>query len=389
MNSVRRLIYISNTFDEFTRREREVNTDSPAASRKTLATCAALRRAGVRAVVVSMGRGRADGGWRYYRGSLRRVEGIPVIYLPFIRIRGVSELLSMLALVVATVRLRRLRGRRTFFFYNRTAAYVPPLIAAAIIGERRVLDLEDANLKETSIAARLKTAVFRRLCTRGTVLAASALGQQDVDGPTFCFYGATARRLQRAPRTGGVNVLLGGTIAADTGAEILADAVERMRAIGEPWTDRLNLFITGKGESLSRFEALAAAPTAPRVVVHGRLGDADYDALLSRMTVGLALKLNTGELATTTFPSKVIEMAGAGLLIVTTDISDVRRVFGDGALYVKEDTPEALVALLRWIAENPAQADAVGAQGSEAVRAQCDVDVAGHRLAAFLFASEG
>jgi glycosyltransferase involved in cell wall biosynthesis len=383
--TVRNLVYVSNTFDETTRHEREVRSDSPAASRKTLATCAALRHAGVRAVVLSMGRGRADGQWRYHRPALRRVEGIPVIYLPFQRIRGLSELLSMSALVLATHRLRRLKGRRTFFFYNRTAAYVPALIATALMRERRVLDLEDGNFKRTSLAARIKTFAFRRLCTQGTVLANSALGARDVEGPTLCYYGATARRLQPSEWNGEVNVLLGGTIAADTGADLLAHAIEQLRARREPWATRLNVFITGKGDSLTRFESLAAEDAAPRVTVHGRLDDSDYDTLLSRMNVGLALKLNAGELATTTFPSKVVEMAGAGLLIVTTDISDVRRVFGEGALYLQKDSADALVKLLRWICENQDQAKAIATRGSEAVRAECHIDVAGRRLADFLF----
>jgi glycosyltransferase involved in cell wall biosynthesis len=385
--TVRRLIYVSNTFDEATRRERGITSDSPAASRKTLATCAALRRAGVRAIVLSMGRGRADGAWRYYKPKMKRVEGVPVIYLPFTRIRGLSELLSMAALVVAAMRLRQLDGRRAFFFYNRTAAYVPPLIATAIMREHRVLDLEDANLQQPSFGARVKTFIFRALCRRGTVLAASMLGSRDVKGPTFCYYGATARKLSSGNWEGDIRILLGGTIAPDTGADTLADAIALIRERREPWAARLRIFVTGKGESLPRFERLAAEDAAPSVTVHGRLGDAEYDALLSRMNVGLALKANTGELATTTFPSKVIEMAGAGLLILTTDISDVRRVFGEGALYLKEDSAESLVSLFGWIAQNQAAAKTTAARGAEAVRAQCQIDVAGARLADFIFAT--
>ena len=390
MMEVRRLIYVSNAFDESTRREREVTTDSPAASRKTFATCVALRRAGVRAVVLSMGRGRADSRLRYHRGIVRRVDGVPVVYLPFVRIRIVSELLSMAGLVAATLRMCRLKGPRTFFIYNRTPAYLPVVMTAALMGERRVLDLEDGDLAAPGLATRLRTRTFQRFCRQGTVLAASALGERNVDGPTFCYYGAVAPRKETPGEFSGViNVLLGGTVAADTGAELLAGAIEMIRRDGAAWAKRLRLVVTGKGESLPRFTALAAAGGYPEVAVPGRIGDAEYDALLDTMNVGLALKANAGPLAKTTFPSKVIEMSMAGLLVISTDISDVRRVFGDdGALFLTKDTADELIAALRWVVEHPRAAREMAQRGMGAVQNLCDVHGAGASLARFLFPAE-
>ena len=78
-----RLYFICNALDDLTRLERGIVTDSPAASRKVFGLSKAMREVGVHVLVVSLGRGRQDGSGRYYRGKVCRVNGVPVIYLPF------------------------------------------------------------------------------------------------------------------------------------------------------------------------------------------------------------------------------------------------------------------------------------------------------------------
>ena len=118
----------------------------------------------------------------------------------------------------------------------------------------------------------------------------------------------------------------------------------------------------------------------------GRLTDSQYDLLLKRSHVGLALKPNSGSLADTTFPSKVVEMAGAGLLVVTTRISDVDKVLRDGAVYLEDDDSGTLMSALCWAAERPDLAESVARAGTSEVARQCDGHAAGRLLSEFLFA---
>src|SRR5437867_3817517 len=106
-----RVLIICNALDDVTRQQRGITTDSPAASRKIFMLCQALRLAGVRPFIVSLGRGRAGGSMELFPRALRRVEGVPVFYAPFSRIPFLSELISLLAPLGTIFRLRRQKPR--------------------------------------------------------------------------------------------------------------------------------------------------------------------------------------------------------------------------------------------------------------------------------------
>jgi glycosyltransferase involved in cell wall biosynthesis len=392
MKAAHRVIVVCNAMDDITRIERGIETDSPAASRKVFQLCAALRQAGVRPLVLSLGRGRAGWSLGYFRRRVRRAVGVPVVYAPFSRLRWLSEFLSLLAPAGIAWRLRRRRPRATMIFYNRDAAHVPTLLAAALLRYPRVLDLEDGEVVRDAKAGRVSwrvraiRALFDSLCSRGALLACSALERATAARPTMCYYGTASVSPDGSRWTGrDVKALMGGTLAADTGADTLIQAIRMLRQSQPAWASRLLLQITGKGPALIALQALAAEAGVPQVTVHGRTTDDEYRRIVESCEIGLALKPCGGPLADTTFPSKVVEMAGAGLLVLTTDISDVRAVLQDGALYLCNDEPGELIALLRSAVEDPAMARAMALSGTRAVLQRCAPDVAGRAVARFLF----
>lgn len=385
----RRLIILCNALDDRTRIERGITTDSPAASRKVFLAAKAIANAGVQPVVVSLGRGRANGSGDRFVTTVRRHHGVPVIYLRFSHQRVISELISLLAPAGVLFRLRRPPARKTIVFYNQLIAYLPALIVARLTGYFTVLDLEDSATGQGSALVRLTDLVrqtpFEWLCRRA-LLACSMIARETRLRPTLCYYGTVeqlkAERDWTAPE---INVLLGGTIAPDTGALLLADAIGRLRQQQPDWASLVVFEITGKGPSLPVLEELAADQRFPKLIVHGRTTDAEYRAIIERAHVGLALKPNTGELAHTTFPSKVTEMAAAGMLVVSTDISDVRAVLGDGARYLERDDAGLLVQRIGEIVTGRKAASESAALGTNAVADICSPERAGKLLADFLF----
>lgn len=384
-------IVLSNALDDATRQRRGITTDSPAASRKVFMLCEALRLAGVRPYVLSLGRGRANGRVAFFRGCARRVRGVPVVYAPFTHVRLLSELLSLFGPILAVWRLAR-RRRKAIIYYNRMTAYVPTLAVATALGYRNVLDLEDGDIagprsgRAAGVTGRLVRRLYDRLCRGGALLACSALSDVTRARPVLCYYGtaspgAPAARWDRAQ----VTFLMAGTLGPETGADMLVNAIRALRHESPEWASQVCFEVTGKGESIEAYRALAEQPGVPRVTVHGRTTDEEYRRILSRCEVGLALKPVGGPLADTTFPSKVVEFAGAGLLVLTTDISDVRRVLGAGAVYLEDNDPRQLISLIRAVIQDRAASMSIARLGERAVLERCSPRLAGRAVAEFIF----
>jgi glycosyltransferase involved in cell wall biosynthesis len=388
---VNNLFFICNALDDATRLERGIVTDSPAASRKVFLVCRAMRAVGVRAIVISLGRGRQDGSGRYFPSKVRRINGVPVIYLPFIQTPVISELLSLVSLGHVLWRIRLIKGIKSAIFYNRMPAYVLGLVLTRILGFKIFLDLEDGetDLRKWSMVGikyRVLRWFFDSFCKDGALLACSALESMTSVRPTYCCYGTCEESaLLPDKNLSPVSVLLGGTVSFDTGANLLIDAIKLLREEMPAWITDIRFEISGKGDCLYQFEALAQDKRMPQVIVHGRMADAEYRQMLEHTQVGLALKPNSGILANTTFPSKVIEFASHRILVLTTDISDVRKVLAEGALYLTDNSPLALIEKLHWIVLNREMASKLALQGEHAVATLCAPKSVGKALSKFLF----
>jgi len=386
------LFILCNALADDVRIDRGITTDSPAATRKVAMMANIIRLAGVRPCILSLGRGRQDGSGRYFRSRVGRIRGVPTVYGPLLHRPILSELLSFWAPIPALWRQRGRARTTLLLIYNRMPAYLPAIWFARFLGYRLALDLEDGetNLRgwnPAAIKARALTFLTDRACTSGALLACRALSSATHLQPQLAYYGVVASTAPALRFKGPIiSLLLGGTVSPSTGSDLLAHAIEALRERDEVWSRSLCLHVTGAGESLRNFDYLAATNgRGPVVTVHGRLDNIGYDDLLMKMDVGLALKPNSGALAHTTFPSKVVEMASAGLLVLSTDISDVREVLGDGAIYLEHDNSDLLITRLRAIAENPQHAAVIAQRGTRAAAARCAPDQAGMALRRFLF----
>ncbi len=392
---MRNLFFICNALDDLTRSERGIVTDSPAASRKVFGLSKAMREAGVRVLVVSLGRGRQDGSGRYYRCKVRRINGVPVVYLPFFHFPILSEVLTLFSSVPILWRLHRKKTKQTILFYNRMPAYFPLLIFAKIFQIDTTLDLEDGaidlNYRSLSgLKSRILSRLFDSLCSGGALLACQALKDATKLRPTQCCYGTSDILPAKVNwDLSSINVLLGGTVSFDTGAPLLIEAIRLLRQESPSWAKNISFTITGKGDCLEQFQTLAKAAVNPEIIVHGRTTDEEYRQILANTHVGLALKPNSGALAHTTFPSKVIEFASHGILVVTTDISDVRKVLADSAIYLEADNPNLLIEKLRWIVLHRGAAKTLSLKGIQSVSVVCAPEKVGQMLSDFLFKSSG
>lgn len=385
--TVKRVLILCNAMSDAVRNERGITTDSPAATRKIVMMAQVLAQGGVRPTLLSLGRGRADGSFGCFPAHADRIGGIPIAYGRFTRRRFVSEWQSLIAPLPILWSRRKHARHTTLLLYNRMESHVLALWFARFLGYRTMLDLEDGQVPSANnripLRVRLLIAAIDRGCRNGALLACKALAGATSLRPILPYYGVVdVSGSSRDFAQPVIHALIGGTVALDTGAGILAAAIVRLHATNPGLAQQLHLHVTGAGDMIDAFRAMAV--DTPGITVHGRLDERDYRALLDKCSIGLALKPNTGALADTTFPSKVTELAGAGMLVLTTDISDVRDVLGEGAVYLVRDDPDLLAECLANILRDRDNSAALALLGRVNVMQCCARAMAASRLAIFV-----
>ena len=110
-----------------------------------------------------------------------------------------------------------------------------------------------------------------------------------------------------------------------------------------------------------------------------------YFALLDTCHASLSLKSPHSKISSTTFPSKVIEIASRGISLVTTKVSDVGEIFKeDEAWILPEFSSNALCAMLKDMARRPAEIRRRALAGQAVARARFSPVVVGETLSKFL-----
>jgi hypothetical protein len=385
--TVERVLILCNAMSDVVRNQRGITTDSPAATRKIVMMAQVLAQGGVRPTLLSLGRGRADGSPGQFPAQAGRIGHIPIAYGRFTRRRFLSEWQSLVAPFPILWSRRRHARHTTLLLYNRMDSHVPALWFARLLGYRTMLDLEDGQVlsAERRVAPRVRMliAATDRGCRNGALLACKALAESTRLRPALAYYGvvdisAAARDFTEPV----IHALIGGTVARDTGAEMLAAAIMLLRTGYPDFAEQFHLHVSGSGDMVATFRDMAARMSG--ITVHGRLNDDTYRALLDQCSIGLALKPNGGRLADTTFPSKVTELAGAGMLVLTTDISDVRDVLGEGAVYLIRNDPALLADAIAGILRDRKRSAALAEIGQANVSRRCARGAVASQLALFV-----
>jgi glycosyltransferase involved in cell wall biosynthesis len=371
--TTRRIFYICNAFDDSVKANRRITTDSPAASRKVYSLCRAARAAGGEVSILSLGRGGSKKTFDRFAGVASKRGAVPAVYLPFWDVPVVSHLVTALALAATVARLSRRDS--VLIFYNYHPHYVGALFLGRLLGMRCILDVEDGYVPGQGLRGRLgwlTLKIHKSLCRDGTMLASVGLRDETSLAPFYVCYGvAEPTRVFRNWSEPRLRVLFGGSLFEDTGAGLFLDAVSLLRNEHPEALQRLAFDVSGFGPYAAIIEQASRGPLAGVIHFWGSVTGAKYRELLRAAHVGLCLKLPSSGIGRTTFPSKVVEFASQGLLVVSTRVSDVPALFDDeSAVLLAHPTPLALASAFREIVAQPERASDRAHAGQERLSSQ-------------------
>lgn len=365
-----------------------------AAAHKVVGMVAGIRAHARRAVIVSSPIVTASRNRLFFGGFACRDAALPCAYLPAISVRGLNRVFA--AFCYLRFAWRHVERSDVVVLYNYFPEYIP--VAAWLrwrLGrERVVLDIEDGPRTDENdlrgFVTRFSLRILERLCSERAIVVSRELAQSRaiadacvVNG--VCTEQAAPPRAFAAP----ITFLYGGTIEAATGLDLFAAAVRRFADTHRELAARVRFVVSGFGGA-DALRALAneVETAGVRVELHQDIGPREYRALLAQADVGLSLRIPGTELATTTFPSKVVEFASQGLLVLSTDVSDVALLFDErSAALVRDATADALARQFAAIVQSPDRYRQMAEQGRRVIAATCGRREVGARLIAFLDAA--
>lgn len=361
------------------------------ATRKVVGTAAALISAGTKAVIVSalipveLGMALC---------SVERVGKIPYVRL-FAKGRGAGRRLSA-SISYLWYAMSTVRPGDVVLLYNAFPDYI--LAALFLFFARRpaVLDVEDApRPDEKGLRGAMNTTSFRilrTLCAPKAVTVSKVVGRSLGFTKFYVNYGVSSA-LENCDATPTdkfaadvpLSILYGGAIMPETGLNLFCATVRQL-AQQHPHL-KLTFHITGLFDP-TIFHALRTelpAEAGVQIIIHGELSSAQYKSLLRSMDVGLCLKLPSHSMGQTTFPSKVVEICAAGMLLCTTSVSDVPDLFNsDIAVILATEQPGELLDALVAIDANKAQMRLRAQRGQQMVSKHFSEVNVGQELRAFL-----
>ena len=367
-----RFFYISNAFEDSLKNLRSINGDSPAVSAKVIRICQAVKEQGENAIIISLGRKRQTNSWKWYPAIIRRAGNVPLVYATFFDAPILTHLISTCSLFLIINRLSNKKS--VLIFYNYLLYYIPTLIINKILGRRCLLDLEDGIRRDDkTLRSRVNFISFKihnLFCNNGATVASEALIMQTTIRPTMVCYGvAPMIYTQKDWSVFPLHILYGGALLKDTGAELFLDALDILFLKGKNISTKIKFIVTGFGDMSEQIKQITQNKFSSIVDFRGSVSTSEYFEILEKCQIGLALKIPTMSMGMTTFPSKVIEMAAFGLLIVSTRVSDVPKVFSDStAVLLSETSPIMLADVINDILTAPLQYRELAIRGQNRIR---------------------
>lgn len=210
-----------------------------------------------------------------------------------------------------------------------------------ILARQHVVRIEDRYIREADAVATVSDGIADALAqryglTRPTVISNTPAWQETAFRPT----------------TRPITVLYHGAVVPRRGLETLIESVAL-------WPDAFRLVIRGPAQGgFDQHLHSLAAPFGDRIALEPAVPPDQLISTAAQADIGIFLLSNSTTHARFAMPNKIFEYMQAGLMVISSDLPEIRRVVETAGcgLLLDKDTPEAIGACLASL--EPARIDA-------------------------------
>jgi glycosyltransferase involved in cell wall biosynthesis len=263
--------------------------------------------------------------------------------------------------------------------------YVLALLVVRFAHIRCILDLEDGprddlrNLRGT--LERFLIHVWDRWADAAMVANTQILDRIQTR-PAYVYYGVAPAVFIDRNWNGQIQFLFSGYLSEETGVEVLISALHGLKESTPGILSGFRVRAAGYGGLTDRMRSAADGELRGILEFHGLASDAEYQEFLRTSHVGLCLKMPDHSMGQTTVPSKVIEFARWGLLVVSYKVSDVPALFSeDCAVLLREPAADELAAAIKRVIEDPSGSRHRAMAGQRVIAGRLDPGIVAHELA--------
>lgn len=391
-----RVLYLGSFLDEAIVVERGLRSHNVAGSNRMKRLAQAMKRAGFRPILLSPAtsmRAVRKGGPLLHPARVRRREGVAVVHAPALNVLGLNMLTAPLFQLAVMRRILR-RPLTGSIVYNFSPGLLLLTVWLTVIsGARLINNVEDIYAPRLAdwtgdTEARPVQQLVYWLCMQVVARIADAYlvptrrflpylpKKRAVEVVTGCI-AIPPKQERTAPPP--LSVLYAGKVEREHGIVQFVEALELLDRV--PSAASLRVDICGAGpmtdwvaERLGHLAALSATQ-------HGFVTSEEYDALLSKAHICVALQDPKGRNANFKTPSKLYEFLGHGKAVLATQVGDISEIPDQVLIVLEELSAEQIAEHLSRLAKQPEETMALQAKAREYAIQTFSYETVGRTLA--------
>lgn len=319
---------------------------------------------------------------------------VPCLFLPSSNNSVCRKILGLIGFMYFSI--VHVKSSDKVILYNHNVEYILALIFLRLKGVQVFHDVEDVPSNEDTgfrgVINYISFFIVYRLTKSQKIVASKEIAARLGAVEYLPVYGVCSlvppKNIAKSgfPSTTTLRILYSGTLKKTTGADILQDCINKLSKVKHCGDINLCFVICGLDVEKKFINyQLPLTNSWLTIESHPYLSETEYISVAKSCDVGLSLRLPSAAISQTTFPSKVIEYAALGLALISTDVSDVSKIFAKDEVFLLSDgTSDELMEIILKIVKDPGMIDVVSCAAQDRVLRLCSSDSVGEALRKFL-----